>query len=105
VQGYSAFINSVSGSEPQISRFSDGAKITMTNAQAKEVENFFGSKIPFNLFYLKNKLAEKEAEEKGDNINVNVNWSKVLIPLALKTALPPLIAYTMAIMYLSKRIA
>lgn len=102
-QGYKSLIRSISGSDPNVARYSDGVNITMTNAQAKEFENFLGSKIPFNLFYLKSKAEQKKAEDEGEGLNVNVNWSKVFIPLAIKTAIPPLILYTLLIIFLSKK--
>lgn len=75
----------------------------MSDYQAKELENFIGSKIPFNLFYIKDKLEKKKAEDEGEGLNVNVNWNKVFIPLAIKTAIPPLILYTLFVLYIGKK--
>jgi hypothetical protein len=104
VQGYKFWFNSISGSEPNVSRHADGAEITFAPGQAKAIENYFGEMIPYNLFYLNAKKEQDKKEEEGEALNVNVPWGKVFIPLALKTVLPPLAIYTAAVVLLAKKL-
>ena len=103
-QGYTALFRSIAGSDPGVVRGSNGVNIILSDSQARQVEDYLGAKVPFNFFYLHKKRQNKKEEASGESLNVNVNWGKVLIPLAIKTAVPPLILYTALTFYLSKKV-
>ena len=103
VQGYSLWFKSLTGTDPIVSRKKDGADIKFRPGQAKEIENYFGEKIPYNIFYLSAKKKEDKEEQSGEALNVSVPWGQVFIPLALKTVLPPLIIYSAVLFTIARK--
>ena len=103
VQGLSLWFKSISGSDPVIRRLEDGSEIEFKPGQAKQIENYFGAKIPYNIFYLGAKRKEDKEEQTGESLNVSVPWGQVFIPLALKTLGPPLVLYSIALLTLARK--
>ena len=103
VQGYTLWFKSISGQDINVSRTGDSADIAFQKGQAKAIENYFGAMIPGNLFYLSAKNEKATEKKEGDSLNVNVPWGKIFIPLALKTVLPPLALYSIALLYITRK--
>ena len=80
-QGWSLWINSATGQDPNVTRYADSVAITWKAGQAEKMEAYLAK-------------AMKGSKHDPNDLNVGVDLGPVLLPLALKKSLGYIAAYT-----------
>lgn len=102
IQGWNFWINSATGENPLVERRPDGATLQWKPGQAAKMESYLSEFIPVNPFA---RFTEGPPDpETGEPINVSIDFKPVLIPLVLKKFLPWIAVYSLALIYISRKI-
>lgn len=87
-QGYNLWITSTTGQAPVIKRYSDSIEIIWNEGQANVMANSI--------------LASMAAPKSPDDLNVNIDFMPVIIPIAIKKGIGWLTLYTTLVVVATK---